>query len=51
MGIYDRFLHALHHLDTRGIWVSPEEIDEVLKEDREKRAEIEASSIRGEREI
>jgi hypothetical protein len=53
MGIYDRFLHMLHHLDIArsGHWPSPERIDEVLREDREKEAEAETPQVRGEREI
>lgn len=52
MGIHDRFLHVLHHLDTAKIgWASAEIIDRVLQGDREKRAETETPRIRGEREI
>ena len=52
MGIYDRFLHVLHHLDTARLgWPSPERIDEVLREDKKKEVEVEMPSVRGEREI
>ena len=53
MGIHDRFLHMLHHLDIAktGDWPSPERIDEVLREDREKETEVEAPRVRGEREV
>lgn len=51
MGIHDRFLHQLFHLDTRYLgWTTSERIDEVLREDR-RRLETEMPRIRGEREI
>lgn len=52
MGIYDRFLHQLFHLDTRYLgWTTPERIDEVLREDMKRRLETEAQGVRREREI
>lgn len=53
MGIYDRFLHVLHHLDIAksGCWPTPERIDEVLEGERKRKKEAEASSVRGEREL